>query len=97
MECALPEMTVEEESVVIPDRPIATLQIIVSDPHAGLVRILDDMRRLGLTMKGVRAEVDDNHAVITVDVALGAAVDQGFFIARLGRHPVVRTVSIVET
>ena len=72
------------------------LSVLINDPFDGMIRLLNDVQRFGLSIvETVMREAGGGH-LVTLLLASDRAVDAEALGARLGRHPCVVRVTTRE-
>ena len=72
-----------------------TLHAVLNDPYDGLLRLLTDAQRFGLSLRevGLRT-LPSGEAVAALTLAHAGACDAVQIAERLGRHPAVREIAV---
>jgi hypothetical protein len=71
------------------------LRAALGDCCSGLVRVVDDVQRLGLHLQTlILARGDDGAAVVTISLSVPCNAIAGFIATRLARHPGVGSVEV---
>ena len=66
---------------------------VVTDAYDGLIRLLGDAQRFGFALRASTLSAEgDGSASVTLTLSVSARLDVQLVAARLGRHPVVRSL-----